>query len=336
MKVLVPGKLILSGEHAVVYGEPAIAFAVNRYTTATVTEERLPRVLFHLADLSHRSHFPIERLRDLKSRLKRKYQRFVRGEYSIKQVLQKPFELAQVAMGLFAEAMNISLPHGVKIHVESNIPIGCGMGSSSATILSVMKAISAYLNIPLSSESLFQIALEAENMQHGYSSGLDLRVALQGGGVFVEHQTLTPRTLPIMPWYLVNTGAPLSSTGECVEKVSGLFQDAGLRSAFGHVTRTMDQAILSQNTSSFKESIRANHQLLQRIGVVPDRVNAFVTDLEAASGAAKVCGAGAVSGSAAGVVLAMIDDVASLEKLCERYHYEFFSIEPEQRGVHVL
>ncbi len=336
MKVLVPGKLILSGEHAVVYGEPAIAFAVNRYTTATVTEERLPRVLFHLADLSHRSHFPIDRLRDLKSRLKHKYQRFVRGEYTIRQVLQKPFELAQVAMGLFAEAMNISLPHGVKIHLESNIPIGCGMGSSSATILSVMKAISAYLNIPLTSESLFQIALEAENMQHGYSSGLDLRVALQGGGVFVENQTLSPRTIPAMSWYLVNTGMPLSSTGECVEKVSSVFQDLSLRAAFGEVTRAMDQAIVKANTQSFKQTVRENHQLLHRIGVVPDRVNQFIADIESAAGAAKICGAGAVSGSSAGVVLVMIDDAAMLEMLCKRYHYEFFSIEPESRGVHVL
>lgn len=336
MKVLVPGKLILSGEHAVVYGEPALAFAVNRYTTATVTEEKLPRVLFHLADLSHRSHLPLERLRDLKSRLKRKYQRFVRGEYTIRQVLQKPFELAQVAMGLFADAMNISLPHGVKIHLESNIPIGCGMGSSSATILSVMKAISAYLNIPLTSESLFQIALEAENMQHGYSSGLDLRVALQGGGVFVENQTLSSRTLPVMSWYLVNTGMPLSSTGECVEKVSPLFQDANLRGAFGQVTRAMDQAIIEVNTKAFQEALRDNHALLHRIGVVPVRVNQFIADIELAGGAAKICGAGAVSGSSAGVVLVMIDDADYLKTVCERYSYDFFSIQPEPRGVHVL
>ena len=199
-----------------------------------------------------------------------------------------------------------------------------------------MKAISAYLNIPLTSESLFQIALEAENMQHGYSSGLDLRVALQGGGVFVENQTLSSRTLPVMSWYLVNTGIPSSSTGECVEKVSPLFQDATLRGAFGQVTRAMDQAIMEVNTKAFQETLRDNHALLHRIGVVPGRVNQFIADIELAGGAAKICGAGAVSGSSAGVVLVMIDDADYLKTVCGHYNYDFFSIQPEPRGVHVL
>jgi mevalonate kinase len=336
MKVMVPGKLILSGEHAVVHGQPALAMAVNRYATATITENRLPRVSFDLSDLAHRSHLQIHGLRDLKNRIKRKYQRFIRGEYTIRDVLLKPFELAQFAMSLFAESMNISLPHGVNIHLQSDIPMGCGMGSSSATVLSVMKAVSTYLNIPLSSEALYQLALEAENMQHGHASGLDLRVAMQGGGVYLHHGELTPRHFAEFPWFLINTGTPLTTTGECVTRVAPCFKDAVLTNAFGEVTQSMDAALSNASLVDLKQALTDNHRLLDRIGVVPNKVKQFITDIEALSGAAKVCGAGAVAGDAAGVVLVIMQDEPALKALCLKYGYTLLPLMTDQRGVHVV
>lgn len=336
MKVKVPGKLILSGEHAVVHGQPAIAMAVDRYATTTITHERIPRISFDLSDLAHRSSLHIHRLAHLKNRIKRKYQRFMRGEYSIRDVLLKPFELAQFAMSVFADAMNISLPHGVKIHLQSDIPMGCGMGSSAATILSVMKAVSSYLEIPLSNDSLYQLALEAENMQHGRASGLDLRVAMQGGGLYFEKGELVVRDFPSLPWFLVNTGTPLSSTGECVTSVTHYFKDTVLSAQFGDVTRAMDDALLRASLSDVREALHQNHLLLDRIGVVPEKVKQFITEIEAMQGAAKICGAGAVSGEAAGVVLVMIEDETALLSLCRRYGYTCIAIATDQRGVHVV
>src|SRR5690242_16267161 len=110
LQVRAPGKLILSGEHAVVYGQPALAMAVNRHVTATVSRELLPQILFDLADLAHHSHFSLDGLRKLKQRVKRKYHRFTRGEYSIRDVLEKPFELAQFALGAFTDSMRVTLP----------------------------------------------------------------------------------------------------------------------------------------------------------------------------------------------------------------------------------
>src|SRR5262245_35773303 len=103
MKVYAPGKLILSGEHAVVYGHPALAMALNRYVITTITEEKGPNFLFHLADLAHHSHLSIRALRLSKKRIKQKYHHFINGKYSIREVLKKPFELAQMALGVFEE-----------------------------------------------------------------------------------------------------------------------------------------------------------------------------------------------------------------------------------------
>lgn len=336
MKVYAPGKIILSGEHSVVYGNPALAMAINRYVTAAVTRERMPQILFDLSDLAHNSRLSFKALHHLKARVKRKYHRFIRGDFSIRDVLQKPFELAQFALCVFAESLNLSLPHGVRIHVTSDIPIGGGMGSSAATILSVMVAIAKHLHVPISQDTLFQLALEAENMQHGHSSGLDLRVALQGGCLYVNGLEMQSRDIPLIPMYLVNTGNPATTTGQCVEKVAPHFKSGQIGNDFAAITNAMDAALQQQSWQNMRETMRHNHQLLVNIGVVPEKVQTFIAEVEILHGAAKVCGAGAVAGDNAGAVLVLMEDKAALSLLCARYGYALSPIAGESRGVHAV
>lgn len=334
IKVYAPGKLILSGEHAVVHGQPALAMAVNRFVTATVTRETASQVAFDLSDLAHSSHLSVDALHHLKEKIKQKYYRFIRGDYSIREVLQKPFELAQFAMGLLAEAMNLTLPHGVKIHVQSDIPMGCGMGSSAATIVSVMQAMANFLELPMPREKLFQLAMEAENMQHGRSSGLDLRIALQGGCIYMQGNEIQERSIPALPMYLVNTGAPQSTTGQCVEKAAPHFKSSALGEDFAAVTNAMDAALRQQSWRDMHTAVRANHKLLTKIGVVPERVQNFISQIEAAGGAAKICGAGSVAGDHAGAVLVTSEDRHQLMSLCSRFAYQVIPVSGELRGVH--
>lgn len=334
IKVFAPGKIILSGEYSVVYGKPSLAMAINRYASATVSHEMRPQVLFDLADLSHHSRLSFNALHHLKKRIKHKYHRFIRGDFSIREVLQKPFELAQYALGILADAMNLSLPHGVKIQVQSDIPMGCGMGSSAATILSVMHAISNFLNEPISKEELFKLALEAENMQHGRSSGLDLQVALQGGCIYMEEDIIHHRNVPDMPMYVVNTGSPITTTGQCVEKVAPLFNSTHLQDEFAAVTQAMDRALKQQSWQGMQAAIRANHRLLVKIGVVPEKVQQFIKEVEATQGAAKVCGSGAIQGQRAGALLVATEDGTILTTLCTKMGYNVVPISGEMRGVH--
>ncbi len=336
LQVRTPGKLILSGEHAVVYGHPALAMAVDRHVTAIVSRETLPRILLDLADFVHHSHFSLHELRVLKDRIKRKYRRFVRGEYSIRDVLEKPFELAQFALGVFTEAMQVSLPHGVKIRMHSDIPVGCGMGSSAATIISVMSAISHYLQMPLTQEGLFQLALEAENMQHGYSSGLDLRVAMNGGCLYMHDGQIEARQFPLLTMCLVDTGTPVSTTGQCVETVASHFKSGSIGDSFAAVTQAFDAALHTGYLQNIRAAMRENHQLLCKIGVVPGSVQSFVTEIERMGGAAKVCGAGAVAGDHAGVVLVLADDVQSIKSLSTKAGFSMLPISCETRGVYVV
>lgn len=337
MRVHAPGKLILSGEHAVVYGHPALAMAINRYVIATASLEKTPHVSFDLSDLSSQEHkLSLFALEQLKNRIKRKYQAFIKGDFKIRDVLQKPVELAQFAFSLFVETLNIKLTHGVKIHVQSDIPMGCGMGSSAATILSIVHAIAHYLRIELSPEMLFRLGLEAENVQHGFSSGLDLRISLHGGCMYIKENEIQSRTVPTLPMYVINTGTPDCSTGECVAAVAHHFKENQMGKYFSAVTDAMDTALQANNLSSVSQAIMDNHGLLSAIGVVPKKVQHFVREVEQANGAAKICGAGAISGDKAGIVLAVTEDLAALENICSRYHYSILPITGEARGVHIV
>ena len=345
IKVMAPGKLILSGEHNVVYGNPALAMAINRFVTATITktpqEHRLPQIMFDLSDLAYSSRLSLSGLKALKARIKDKYHRFIKGDFSIREVLQKPFELVQFALGMFAETLHQSLPDGMKLHLESNIPIGCGMGSSAATILSVMKAVSNYLQTPLSQETLFKLALEAENMQHGFSSGLDLEVALQGGCIYKHGEMIEKRFVPMTSMFLVNTGVPCTNTGQTIESVAPVMRSKDFQAEFSGITQTMDKALKKQAWDELNLAIMKNHRLLIRLGVVPEQVQQFIAKVENMGASAKVCGAGATAGSAAGAIWVYFRDpitssqqMENLSALCHQFGYTIIPVSGEMRGVH--
>ncbi len=336
MKVHAPGKLILSGEHAVVYGHPALTMAVNRYAVATASPQRLPLISFDLSDFSYERGLTLTALNRLKSRIKQKYQRFMSGDFKIRDVLQKPVELAQFAFSLFLETLNLTLTQGIRVHLQSSIPIGCGMGSSAATVLSVVHAIANHLQVELSAESFFQLGLKAENMQHGYSSGLDVRVSLHGGCILVDNGQVYSRQIPTVPMYLVNTGIPITSTGECVVHAASHFKTNAIGNTFTEVTHGLDRALQANHLIDVMRFIRENHRLLTHIGIVPQRVQRFIREIEQMQSAAKICGAGSVAGEKAGVVLIVTEDKAALEKVCERYQYPILPIAGEARGVHVV
>jgi mevalonate kinase len=336
MKIAAPGKIIISGEHAVVYGKPAIALAVNRYVTTTITKENRPGILFDFSNLEHRSHLNEVVLKVLKNKIKNKYHRFTQGEYSIRKVLHKPFELAQFAFSTLTDALKLSLPHGIKIHIHSDIPMGCGMGSSAATVVSVMSAVSSYLDKPITEAELYKLALDAENMQHGASSGLDLQVALQGGCLFFQNKQIATRELPAWRLYLVNTGEPASTTGQCVEHAATYLKNSDLLEKFSEVTLTVDEALQTKSHAKFMDAIKKNHALLIEIGVVPEKIQKFIQLIESNNGAAKICGAGAISGDAAGMVLITAQDPASIQSICQQFDYVILELTAENRGVHVI
>ncbi|MBY0377802.1 MAG: mevalonate kinase, partial [Gammaproteobacteria bacterium] len=274
----------------------------------------------------------IKALKRFKSRLSKDYHGFLQGERSIKDVLKLPHELSHFALSNFLERFNRFSDVGIHLKTESTIPMGCGMGSSAAMILAVKFALAHHFKEDIDKEHLFQLALEAENLQHGYSSGLDLRVSLQGGALEYCKGQFKPLLIPSeWPLYMVNTGSPDSTTGECVSHTKSLFEKTTLAEEIGTVTQAVKTALNQQHFRDFQTAIRANHQLLTALEVVPLSIQEFIHYLEQQGAAAKICGAGSIAGNKAGVVL--IASEKNPFTWCQRFGYTAEEITGDAHGL---
>jgi mevalonate kinase len=323
-----PGKLIISGEYSVLVGMPAIAFAIDDFTetTAIITDE--PFFEIELKDYNFRITLSPEDIDLRYSRTQSRYNDFLSGLLPIAKVLDGPVDLCCF---IIKSAVGIER-FGLKVSVGSTIPISSGFGSSAAFIVSLLKALDALLCMNLTSEKFYQLALDAENLVHGRSSGIDIMTSIGGGCNYFSDGQFQIQSSSF-EFFSIFTGKPEVSTGVSIAKVKK--EIAGRKHLFKEVTLNIKAALESQDLSSMMRHIRANNLLLNELGVVPGKVQKFIEEIEAISGAAKICGSGAVSGENAGAVLAF-GDFHGINEIAKRYNYNVKKIRPEARGAYVL
>lgn len=330
-----PGKLILSGEHAVVHGCPALVMAVNRYVTATIQPtSKSDVVTLNAPDVLGSGFCRWADLPALKQRLDRRFQNFLDGALPIQAVTEDDMNLVYYGLALLLETEWIKPDRGIALNLNSDVPLGCGMGSSAALMAAVFAAATSHWSDVAPREALYDWALATERLQHGHPSGVDPYITVHGGLVRFQRGNARPLTSASadLPIRLVLTGTPQSTTGECVEWVRQQHgQDQALWDTFTATTKAVADGWAAGNTGSLATAIRENHRLLTRIGVVPERVQAFVSAVEESVGAAKICGAGSIRGEAAGVVLVV--GSPDLSPLCDRFGYREMAIALDEEGV---
>lgn len=333
MKAVAPGKLILSGEHAVVYGKPAIAMAIDRSAIFELTPQVDSRISFDLPGADSES-FTIMALRDLKRRVEKKYREFLRGDIGIGYVLAAPADLFRFAFINTLDGLSRQLDSGLVLKLRSSIPIGCGLGSSAATVMSELRALGHYLRVDFKPDWYYEYSLEAEKLQHGRPSGVDSYISLHGGCARFQQGEAASISLPCIKMYMVHTGVPDSTTGECVSEVAGKFNNSEIWSEFEDVTNAFEDAIRNNKTQKMHWLVRENNRLLSSIGVVPAKVQQFIVDIEEWGGSAKICGAGSVTGDKGGIVLVIADRQPT--ELCQRYGYTVSPVRGDPLGTRLV
>ena len=146
-----PGKVILLGEHSVVYGRHAIAVPVPLNIRVKI-EDADDGVLLMIPS------WGVEYYLDKKP-----------GE---RQSFEKP-------AALILEKMNLSNV-GMKIEVFSDVPRGMGLGGSAVLAVSIIKALNHHYKMGLSEQEINEMAYESEKIAHGNPSGIDNTIATYG------------------------------------------------------------------------------------------------------------------------------------------------------------
>ncbi len=266
------GKVILFGEHAVVYGRPAIAVPVSQVRAEAVVEP-LPDagdILLEAPDLGRNCWL---------------------SEAGADDAIAHLVRLTLKELGISA--------HGLRITVRSGLPIGRGMGSGAAVSTAIVRALSRHFGAGWPAEKVSALVFEAEKLYHGTPSGIDNTViAFEAPVYFIKGQP--PALLSIgapLPLLIADTGI-FSSTREVVGAVREAHARAperyeGLFDAIGELVNTARQKLHADDLPALGRLMDENHRLLQEIGVSCPELDALV---HAAKGAgalgAKLSGAG--------------------------------------------
>lgn len=288
------GKVILLGEHAVVYGQPAVAAPVSEVrawaeVTTTFSEKG---IFIHAEDLG-RSF----RLDDPPDELTRPLQETVRNTL---RNLRFPLE----ALSL-------------EIHLRSRIPIARGMGSGAAVATAIVRAIGKYLSRDMAPAHISALVFQIETLLHGTPSGIDNTVIAFERPLWYRRGEVAFLTLN-EPIHLVigDTGTP-SRTRDMVAHVREKYSaaPAAIEAIFDEIARCTEagrEALEQGNPITLGGLLSENHALLQRLGVSSEELDALVMAARHAGAlGAKMTGGG---GGGCMVALAFEEDVPAISE----------------------
>ncbi len=254
-----PGKIYLFGEHAVVYGETAIACAIDLRT----------RVKVELNDSII-----------IQSQIGRTGIDFEKHPY----------------ITLVIEKMKKNAPiKGIFLEIESEIPVGSGLGSSSAVTIASIGALNEMFECGLSLEEIAKLGHEIELQVQGVASPTDTYVSTFGGVVIIPER----RKLRIPDCGIVigDTGI-FSSTKELVANVRKLYGSypeliKPLMASIGKISRMGESLVLAGDYSSIGRLMNINQGLLDALGVNIIELSSLIySSRRAGAFGAKITGAG--------------------------------------------
>ena len=280
-KASAPAKVILFGEHFVVYGEPAIVLAIDKRVTVSANIRSDQKIFIKSEDISISGFFKDELFFP------------ERGGSEAEEKLKPIYAVAKEII------KRCHVNSGVNIDIKSSIPIAAGLGSSAAVSAASAAALYSLFEYDATNDDIFQTALDAEKLVHGNPSGIDPAISTYGG--ILQYQKSKPiQRLEInidLPLIIGNTGKE-RSTGELVGKVSSLRRRyptivEKVIKAGGEIAKRSLKALSDGDLKTLGELMNINHELLCALGVSCEELERLVHAARKAGAlGAKLTGAG--------------------------------------------
>lgn len=260
-----PAKAILFGEHAVVYGKPAIAAAIDRRVTVTLGDSSENRVTIPSLGVDFRSE-------------------------------SSPSGGILDYVGKTLKLYHDGSPLGIQIEME--IPVGSGLGSSAALTVALIGALDGYHGRESEPEDTAARAHRVELEVQGAASPLDTTVSTYGGLVYLDSQRNVEKVNARLHDLVI---AHLDHSGDTAEMVAGVaelrsrFPDVmdGIMDAVEMITMRAYRALLSNSLEPIGDLMNINQGLLDAMGVSTGELSMMVYEARTAGAAgSKITGAG--------------------------------------------
>ncbi len=286
------GKIILLGEHAVVYGHPSIAAALDNYGAEATARSAKQSVLTIMPWAKSVTTGTPSAPSDAE--------------------LRHAFEslLSSYAMGALS----------VRVDVHVNVPAGSGLGCSAAIGVAIVRAIDDLLNIKRSSSEVAALSLNWEKVFHGNPSGVDSAVASHGGFVrFAKGQPLALLHIPRPIHVVVALSNVVARTKDMVAFVSqqlsrnnrrvvSVFE--GIESLVNRAQRSVEQGDLDV----LGQCLDLNHALLSSLLLSTPELEQLCAEARSAGAlGAKLTGSGG-----GGAIVALASSASSAQSIQER------------------
>lgn len=351
IRVSAPGKLHLLGEHVVVYGKPAIIAAIDKRCFVEI----IPRKDKKIEIDSH--NFKASKLFTEKEIIAKTENAQIRWETYIKNneislltsITSDSLDFPVIIIGEAIKYFKMSLSYGFKLSINSDIPIGSGMGSSAALAVSIAGAVSLFFNKAFDTEAINGIAYLSEQKKHGFPSGGDNATSCFGGLIWYRRETPDFKIIKTIPFSFpkklannfvaIHTGTPAESTGEMVSRVRNLYKNKpklveSIFSSQEKLTREMLSAIKNNDSTLMIYIIKAGEENLESLGVVSEFSKSIIRKIEESGGAAKICGGGGIK-HGTGILLGYHRDKKVVEKIANNFKLPYLVIRLGEEGVRV-
>ncbi|MDO9545992.1 MAG: mevalonate kinase [Pelolinea sp.] len=269
-----PGKTILFGEHAVVYGCPAIAVPIE---AVQVKVTILPVI---------KGSQSIIKIRN--------FQRFEDIPFAD---LEKNNPIRVPIENIFSQIGG--KPPLFEMTISSTIPIAAGLGSSAALAVAITKGVSQFLGIQLSLDKINSLALQSEIIQHGSPSGIDNSVIAIGKPIyFLKNSPIVIIEIPNSLNLILGDTGKRTLTRNVVQEVRHFLDTEPtivqpILEKIGKITDNGLNALRSGNLEEVGELMTQNHKALKELKVSSPDLDRLV-DSAMKNGAlgAKLCGGG--------------------------------------------
>jgi mevalonate kinase len=309
-KASAPGKVILFGEHFVVYGVKAILCAIDKRVLVTAENIHEEKIIIK-SNIGEFESTLGRSISEIKSPLKPFY-------YLADKMLKKHNQKS-----------------GIKITVESEIPRGVGLGSSSACCVAGAASISRLFE-NTSKEQILELAIEAEKTIFQNTSGADCTVCTFGGLMEYDKEIgFTPINIE-SNFHLIIANSNIEHSTDVVVANVKKFKNKN-NEEFSNLCKK-ESELINKATIMLKQKdlkglgkcMHDNQEFLEKIGISNQKLQEMIKIAENSSFGAKITGAGG-----GGCIIALTDE-SNLEKSMyelKKNSLDCFSVKIDLKGL---